>query len=183
MGNRFGTLWTFALAPVAVMSIIFLVGGCGGSKERKVNVAAGEYYSEDEFERLSDGMKNSYCENLGTVRANAKQEFETKTRELAETNEKIKTVSAKRTELDRERARFEMEIKNTNDQITAVKALPDSVKIRIGESLETIAALPEVYNDAGKWWRLLDANKKTILDPYYCLADTMIFIPRDWPAN
>ena len=57
------------------------------------------------------------------------------------------------------------------------------MRIRIGESLETIAALPGVYNDAGKWWRLLEANKAIILDPYYCLADTVIFIPRDWPTN
>lgn len=180
MGNRFGTVLRFVLVPAVV---VLFAGGCGGSKERRVNVSAGEYYSEDELVLLSDGTRSSYCNDLGKVRTSAQQEFEAKTQELAETNERIKTVSARRTELDRERVQLDMEIQSINDQITRVKALPDSVKIRIGESLETIAALPEVYNDAGKWWRLLEANKHVILDPYYCLADTMIAIPRDWPAN
>ena len=183
MGNRFGKLWTFRLAPAAVLSVILLIGGCWGSKEHKVNVTEGVYYSEDELEQLSDGLKNSYCNDLGAILANVQKEFETKTRELDETNERIKTVSAIRTELVRERVQLEVEIQNINDQIAGVNALPDSVRVRIGESLETIAALPDVYNDAGKWWRLLEGNRNIILDPYYCLADTTIFIPRDWPTN
>jgi len=183
MGNRFGTIWKSALTAAVVVSGALLIGACGGSKEKKIDVAAGEYYSEAELEQLPAGTKNRYCSDLGTVRESAQQELEAKTQELNKTNEKIKTANAKRVELDRERVRLEVEVRALKDKITEVAALPDSVRIRVGESLETIAALPDVYNDAGKWWKLLEANKQIVLDPFYCLSDTMIYIPRNWPAN
>ncbi len=182
MGNRIETIWKIALTAVVVSGML-LIGACGGSKEKKIEVAAGEYYSEAELERLSAGMKNRYCNDLGSLRESAQQELEAKTRELEETNEKIKTVGAKRAELDRERVRLEVDIRALKEQITAVDALPDSVRIRVGESLETIAALPDVYNDSTKWWKLLEANEQILLDPFYCLSDTVIYIPRNWPAN
>ena len=167
-----------------VLSGASLIGGCGGgSKEKKIDVAAGEYYSEAELEQLPAGTKNRYCNDLGSVRESAQQELEAKTRELDQTNEKIKTVGAKRTELDRERVRLEVEIRVLNEQIAAVGTLRDSVRIRVGESLKTIAALPDVYNDSTKWWKLLEANKRIILDPFYCLSDTVLYIPRNWPTN
>ncbi|MBI4719767.1 MAG: hypothetical protein HY770_00730 [Chitinivibrionia bacterium] len=181
MGKRLGRGWMAVLAAgVCVGALAF---GCGGPAERKVDVAAGEYYSEEELTLLSDRTKSRYCEDLGVARTSTQEAFDAKTRELAETNEQIKAVSGKRTDLDRERVRLEMEIQNLKDQIETVKALPDSVRIRIGESLGTIAALVNVYNDSTKWWKLLEANKNIVLDPLYCLADTTIFIPRDWPTE
>jgi septal ring factor EnvC (AmiA/AmiB activator) len=168
---------------MAVFAAIAIAAGCEHSKQRTVNVASGEYYSEDEMALLPPGSLSRYCDDLGSVRTATQQEFESKTQELAVTNDKITAATAQRTSLDRERVGLEAEIRTLQDQISEVKALPDSVEVRIGESLETIAALSNVYNDPSKWWKLFEANKKIILDPFYCLADTVIFIPRNWPTD
>jgi prefoldin subunit 5 len=183
MRNRSAGHWTTILTAIAAWSVVAVGGGCERATSRSVNVAAGEYYTEDELAELSMHAMNRYCENLGAVRSTTQQEFEAKTQELAETNDKITAASAKRSALDRERVGLEAEIRTLHDQIAEVRALPDSVQVRIGESLETIAALSDVYNDPSKWWMLFESNKNIILDPFYCLADTVIVIPRDWPTD
>ncbi len=168
---------------MTAFALIAIAAGCERAKQRPVNVAAGEYYSEDEVALLPPGSLSRYCNDLGSIRATTQQEFEAKTQDFAQTNDKITAATAQRASLDRERVGLEAEIRTLQDQIAEVKTLPDSVEVRIGESLETIAALSNVYNDSAKWWKLFEANKKIILDPFYCLADTVIVIPRNWPTD
>ena len=183
MGNsrRFfgGVIVTALLTAPAV----FLSGGCERAQIREVNVSSGDYYSEDEIAAMGEGAAGTYCRDLEATRASTQAEFEAKTQELASINQNITTARAKRDQLDRELLATEAEIRTLNDQIAEVQKLPTEWRIRVGDDLKDVAALTQVYNDSLKWWKLFEANKNILLDPHYCLADTTIVIPRDWPTD
>jgi nucleoid-associated protein YgaU len=183
MGKTRGRSIGFVAATLVLSMAMIFAGGCEKAKVRSVNVAAGEYYTEDELIELTESGKGAYCRDLDKTRATVQAEFEAKTKELADINENITALRSKRDQLDRDLLATEAEIRTLNDQISEVQALPTHWRIRIGDSLKSISALPQVYNDDAKWWKLFEANKKILLDPFYCLADTVIVIPRDWPAN
>lgn len=183
MGKRFGILWILGLLIALVAVTAFLVSGCGGAKRRTVDVAAGEYYSEGEIAELSDGQKSEYCRDLETQRTNVQQRFEAMTADLAQTGDQITAARKRRDELERQLLSIEADIRTLDDQIEEVRALPTMWKVRPGESLSSISALPEIYNDIDKWWRLYEANKDKVPDPYFCFPDTVIVIPRDWPVD
>ena len=173
----------FVVTAVLAVSAIVLAGGCEKSKVRQVNVPAGEYYTEGEILELTEGAMNAYCREIEEARARTQAELDAKTQELAAINEQITAARAKRDQLDRDLLATEAEIRTLNELVGEVLELPTSWRIRIGDNLESIAALPQVYNDPDRWWKLFEANKYILLDPHYCLADTVIVIPRDWPAD
>ena len=173
----------FVVMAVLAVSAMVFGGGCEKSKVRQVNVAAGEYYTEGEVLELTEGAKNAYCREIEQARTLTQQEFEAKSQELAATNDQITAARARRDQLDRDLLATEAEIRTLNELVGEVLALPVSWRIRVGDNLESIAALPQVYNDPDRWWKLFEANKYLLLDPHYCLADTVIVIPRDWPAD
>jgi nucleoid-associated protein YgaU len=169
-------------AVLAASAVVFSLG-CESAKVRDADVAAGDYYSEDEIAALDEGAAGTYCRDLEAVRTRTEAEFEAKTKELAGINQTITSTRAKRDQLDRDLLATEAEIRTLNDLISEVRALPTQWRIRVGDDLKAIAALTPVYNDSLKWWKLFEANKDILLDPHYCLADTTIVIPRDWQTD
>ncbi len=183
MRTRLNALTILALTAGWVLPTILWSGGCEHAKQRTVDVEAGEYYTEDELVLLPVGIKNKYCQDLESERGRAQQGLEAKSTELTQTNDQIAVARARRDGLERDLIVAEAELRTLDDQLGEVKALPTTWKIRQGEDLAVIAALPEIYNDRDKWWRILEANKYKIPDPFYCFPDTMIVIPRDWPVD
>jgi hypothetical protein len=172
---------------VVVAGLVFcaglLVTGCDRSTYRKVDVAAGEYYGEDEIPLLPDSEKGKYCRDLETIRAQTQREFEAKTLAVKATTDSISTTRTQKDRLERELVTVAAEIRTLSDQIDEVKALPTSWRIRAGETLASISVLPDIYNDYDKWWRLFEANKDIVFDPWYAAVDTVIVVPRDWPTD
>jgi hypothetical protein len=183
MRKRLNANWVFITATATVLASALFSGGCERATHRAVNVAAGEYYTEDELLKLSNSIKNQYCRQLESERGQVQSEFEAKSAELAQTNDGISTARARRDGLERDVIATEAEVRTLEDQIAEIRALPTIWKIRPGEDLAVIAALPEIYNDRDKWWKLMEANKRKIVDPFYCFPDTVIVIPRDWPVK
>jgi chromosome segregation ATPase len=146
-------------------------------------VAAGQYYSEDEIIALPSAEKGKYCGDLEAVRVQTQHEFETKMQASKDTTNLIAATRAEKDRLERELVSLAAEIRTLGDEIEEVKALPRTWRVRAGETLASISALPNVYNDYDKWWRLFEANKDLVFDPWYCALDTVIVVPRDWPAK
>lgn len=180
MKSRISMLWILALAVGIALPAVLLNAGCGRSKQRVIDVSTGEYYTEDEIEQMSDGKRSKYCRDLEAERAAKQQEFDEMTADLARTNEQITAARADRDQLERQLIAVESDLRTLDDQLDEIKALPTTWKVRPGESLSSIAALPEIYNDVDKWWKLYEANKDKVPDPYFCFPDTVIVIPRDW---
>jgi len=63
------------LAPVLGLALItVLLGGCGGV-ERQANVDAGDYYSAEEFKKLSKDQRAAYCDELAQAQQNLDAEM------------------------------------------------------------------------------------------------------------
>jgi nucleoid-associated protein YgaU len=183
MANKLGIVWIIALAVGLALPVMVATSGCGRGKQRTIDVAAGEYYAEDEIAELSDRKKNQYCRDLEAQRMKVQQEFDDMTADLAETNERIVAARANRDQIERDLLAVESDIRTLVDQIDEIKALPATWTIKPGESLSAISALPEIYNDVDKWWKIYEANRDKVFDPYFCFPDTVLVIPRDWPVE
>ncbi len=171
-----------SIAGVAVGTLLLSIG-CGGANLRRVDVRDGEYYSEDEYELLSDGQKNGYCGNLERELLLARQDFEEKTIAIQEATDETVSIRQRIIPMETDVRRLEAEIRSLNDMIEEVKSLPTAWVIKEGESLTSIAMRDEIYNDIDKWERIFEANKDKIEDPYYIFPDTVLVIPRDWPTD
>ncbi|UCG52526.1 MAG: LysM peptidoglycan-binding domain-containing protein [Candidatus Latescibacterota bacterium] len=166
-----------------VVTMGFVVSGCGGSKHRQIDVSEGDYYSEDEIEALPASKRSRYCQDLQAVLGSTRQEFDAKTQQLEETRTLTRSLRDQIVPIEREVLQLESDIRTLNDQIEEVKALPTEYVIKEGESLTAIAMRPEIYNDIDKWERIFQANQDKIDDPYFIFPDTVLVIPRDWPTD
>ena len=167
----------------AVTQIALYATGCGGAHIRSVNVAEGEYHTEAEYDAMSNRAKSQYCSALQAEMTASQEELERVNREIQDTQDLIKSIRRQISPIEREVLRLESDIRSLEDDIAQVKALPKTWKIRPGESLTIIAMQKNIYNDIDKWWRLFDANRSKIDDPYYIFPDTVLVIPRDWPLE
>jgi nucleoid-associated protein YgaU len=183
MGKLFRILSISVIVVGSVLAAALLFAGCGGATQRDVDVSAGEYYAEGEIALLPEAEKGKYCQTLETQRAQTQRDFEAKTQAVKETGDLINSTRVEKDRLERELFSLSAELRTLSDQIDEIKALPTTWRIRSGETLASISAVPEIYNDEEKWWRLFEANKDLVFDPWYSAADTVLVIPRDWPTN
>jgi nucleoid-associated protein YgaU len=169
---------------VCALALGIAAAGCGGTNgARGVNVSGGEYYSQEEQAALSASERSAYCDGLAKVLAAAQQEFEQKQKDIQATKTQTQAIRQQITPIEQQVVGLESSIRSMEAKIAAVKALPQVYKVRPGDSLSLIAMNKEIYNDIEKWWRIFEANRSKVEDPYYIFPDTTLVIPRDWPAE
>ena len=178
------TRWIiFGLAAFVAVLVGGTINGCSGSKNRNINVSDGEYYSEDEYEKLSGGQKSNYCKELSAQLNSAEAEHQRMQKEIQDTKDLIQSIRRQIVPIEQEVLKLESEIRTLNDKIATVEALPKEWIIKDGDTLTLIAMKKEIYNDIEKWTRIFQANNDIIDDPYFIFPDTVLVIPRDWPTD
>jgi nucleoid-associated protein YgaU len=171
------------LAVLCSTALSFAAFSCSSSKGRGVNVAGGEYYSQDEQAELSSSERNAYCADLTASLSAAQQDYEQKQKDIQDTKNLIQSIRQQIAPIEAEVLRLESSIRTVEDEIARVKALPREYPVRVGDSLSLIAMQKNIYNDVEKWWKIFEANRFQIEDPYYIYPDSVLVIPRDWPAE
>lgn len=170
------------LGFVAVLLVVSGLG-CSGGKRQMVNVAAGEYYSEDDYEKLSNKEKEAYCQALSKQLAMLKRGLDDRKGELEAAKESIEKMKAELGPIESELIRIESDIRTLKHEIREFESLPKTWRIKPGECLWTIAGNESVYADPVKWPRIFRANLDKVEDPAYVYPDTVLVIPRDWPSK
>jgi nucleoid-associated protein YgaU len=166
--------------------LAFLVavgGGCSRSSGRHVDVAAGEYYSEEEYTELSRKEKEAYCSALEDELSKLQGQVDDRRSELTATRQQIESLKNQISPIERELLRIDSDIRSLTSQITELEALPHDWVIQPGECLWNISGYEQIYSDPVKWPRIYRANTDKILDPEWIYPDTTLVIPRDWPRN
>jgi nucleoid-associated protein YgaU len=178
---------TARLAAFRLFFLIAAVGlvanGCGGSKSHDVDVTAGEYYSEEEYEALSNKDKEQYCAALDHELSLLQGQVEEKRGELTATRKQIESLKNQITPIERELLRIDSDIRSLTNQVIELEALPKTWNIQSGECLWIIAGYEDVYSDPVKWPRIFRANTNKIEDPEWIYPDTVLVIPREWPRQ
>ena len=177
--GRSGTLRLFVLP--AILALLAL--GCGGSKGRQVDVSAGDYYSEEEYEQLSGKEKEAYCSALESELSMLQGQVDERRGELTATRKQIESLKNQISPIERELLRIDSDIRTLSSQITELEALPKEWVIQSGECLWVIAGYDQIYSDPVKWPRIFRANTDKIIDPEWIYPDTALVIPRDWPRQ
>jgi len=181
-GSRSNKVQVLVCVVLAVELIAVMVG-CGGSKGRDLNVAGGEYYSEDEYATLSSGGKSNYCKTLNSELDVAQADHLRVQTEIQDTKDLIQSIRRQIVPIEQEVLQLESAIRTVRDQIEEVKALPAEYKIKDGDSLTLISMKEEIFNDIEKWTSIFEANQDKIDDPWFIFPDTVLVIPRDWPTD
>lgn len=161
--------------------LLVWMAGCSGQKGLKVDVTEGEYYSELEYEELSNKQKEMYCDALAKELALVNQGSSDLQTELTTTEAEIERLRDEIGPLEESLLKIDSDIRTLENRVQELEDLPKTWVIKPGETLWTIAGYEEVYADPVKWPRLYRANLGPVLDPDYIYPDTVLVIPREWP--
>jgi nucleoid-associated protein YgaU len=167
----------------AVIAALAGAGGCGKTAGRTVDVSAGEYYTELEYEALSNAEKSAYCAALAAERDRLQAAVETNQGDLLATRKEIESLRGQITPVEKEILRLDAEIRTLSSQISQLEALPLEWTVTEGECLSIISNYDEVYADAWKWPRIYRANLDKIEDPVWIYPGMKLVIPRDLPTE
>jgi len=167
----------------AAAAALLLAAGCSSSTGRHVDVTAGEYYSEEEYEELSRGEKERYCEALSQELEQLQGQADANRDALETTRRQIESLRNQIAPVERELLRVESDIRALSSEIAYYESLPAAWTIKSGECLWVISGYEEIYADPVKWPRIYRANTDKVMDPEWIYPDTVLVIPRNWPRQ
>lgn len=168
-------------ALVMVMGVV--VAGCSKTTGRKVNVQAGEYYTEAQLDSLSNGDKEKYCSDLEAEKNRLKAEVDANQKDIQVTRKSIESLRGQITPAEKEILRLEAEIRTLTSQINQYQALPREYLVVANDCLSVISNRDDIYADAYKWPRIYRANLDKIEDPVWIYPGMKLAIPRELPTQ
>jgi septal ring factor EnvC (AmiA/AmiB activator) len=127
---------------VTLFSLVLLLvwlSGCSGQKGLKVDVSEGQYYSEVEYEGLSNSQKEAYCEALAKELALVNQGSAERENELKTTQAEIEKLRSEIGPLEENLLQIDSDLRTLENQLQELESLPKTWVIKPGECLWTIA--------------------------------------------
>ena len=172
-------LFLLALVP----AILVMVSGCSRYTPRPIDISKGEYYEDEEYQKLSRKDREAYCEALAEELDSLESRADSAQSELEHNREEIQRLTRELRDAEREYSRLSTNIDELSRQIAALEALPKEWKLVYGECLWIVSGYEEIYGDPLKWTRIWRANFDRIEDPDWVLAGWTLKIPRNWPRK
>lgn len=182
-----------ARVTVALAMLAALAAGCGKPVLRVADASLGDYYTEKEYQKLSDEQRVEYCQELSEQRDLFKEQIEGAQEALDALHQnagplqaEVDSLTARAEELERRLAEAKAagggSAGNAKDGTaasgTAGTPAADRHVVKPGESLWSISAKTEVYGEGARWNRLYRGNKKRIQNPDRIYPGQEIQIPR-----
>jgi nucleoid-associated protein YgaU len=171
---------TIALLLVAALAA---VTGCA-RVERMADPTRGDYYNEDEFQKLSKDQRAEYCAALA---AEAEKQLACADRsrgDLEREQAAVRDLEGELTGLTPRRDNLAAEVDALERDIAYYEGLPRMYVVKRGDYLTKISGLDEIYLDPLKWRRIYRANRSLIGgNPNLIYPDQELAIPRDWPST
>ena len=171
---------TIALLLVAALAA---VTGCA-RVERMADPTRGDYYNEDEFQKLSKDQRAEYCAALA---AEAEKQLACADRsrgDLEREQAAIRDLEGELTGLTPRRDNLAAEVEALERDIAYYEGLPRMYVVKRGDYLTKISGFDEIYLDPLKWRRIYRANRSLIGgNPNLIYPDQELAIPRDWPST
>jgi len=165
-----------------------VASGCGKPILRVADASLGDYYTEEEYKKLSKEQREEYCGELAEQRetfkgqiADAEEALDAIQRTAAARSAEIESLRAVAAQLE-ERLASERTAKGgapsraTRPGRTAEGA--GSYLVKPGDSLWRISGRAEVLGRPTKWRRLYEANRDRIQDPDRIYPGQEIQIPQ-----
>jgi nucleoid-associated protein YgaU len=171
------------LLLIVIPMVLMLGAGCSRHKARPIEISQGEYYEDEEYQKLSKKDREAYCVSLAEELENLKSRSEKAESELTQNKEDIRNLTKELRDAEREYSTLTTQIDELTKQKEELEALPKSWVLQYGECLWIVAGYEEIYGDPLKWPRLWRGNKEMVEDPDWVLAGWELKVPRTWPKR
>ncbi len=173
----------FLIALVFIPLIIVLAAGCSRHTPREIDISQGEYYEDEEYQKLSKDQKEQYCTDLTSELDTLEVRAETSQGQLEQNKEDIQTLTKDLRDSEREYSKLRNQVDELTLQLQELASLPKEHQLIYGECLWTVAGYEQIYGDPLKWTRLWRGNTNMIEDPDWVLAGWTLQVPRTWPRR
>ena len=171
------------IALVFIPLIIVLAAGCSRQKARDIDISDGEYYEDEEYQKLSKKEREQYCLDLAAELETLESRSDTAQAQLEQNKEDIQTFTRELRDSEREYSRLRNQVDELTLQLQELASLPKEYQLIYGECLWIVAGYEQIYGDPLKWTRLWRGNNQMIEDPDWVLAGWTLQVPRTWPRE
>ncbi|MGH7680694.1 MAG: LysM peptidoglycan-binding domain-containing protein [Candidatus Eiseniibacteriota bacterium] len=179
-------------------ALLLAAGGCGKPVLRLADASLGDYYTEKEYQKLTDEQRQEYCQEL----ADQKETFESG---IADSHEALDALQlgtpTRRAEIDSLQnlaSRLEARVaeagaprgpresasgrgasdKGASGTASAPSDRAETYVVKKGDSLWRISGLTETLGRSAEWSRLFEANRGRIRNPDRIYPGQELHIPR-----
>ncbi|MBN2564767.1 MAG: LysM peptidoglycan-binding domain-containing protein [Candidatus Eisenbacteria bacterium] len=171
---------------MVLLVAVALVTGCGPKITRMADPSAGDFYSEEEYQKLTKDQREAYCGDLLGAYRDAQACVDSATDDLATERQAVSDLESELGNLTPQLMGLRSEVQSLQSQIAYFEGLPKTYTVQKGDFLYKISGMEEIYADPLKWKRIWRANKNVIEgfnDPNLIYPNWELIIPRDWPHS
>jgi nucleoid-associated protein YgaU len=172
---------SIGILTLAAVSLAFLA--LFVSSVFAVDVSKGQFYTEEEYQKLKKKDRLAYCEALAKEADRQKALLGTAQADLNKAKADVEQLKAKTKQVDGELNPIQAEVSRLEKEIAELEALPTAWTVKQGECLYVISGYTEIYSDPKKWPRIYRANRDKISDPNLIYTGWVLNIPRGLPAT
>lgn len=173
-------VYRLAIALVLLAALAF-ASGCSTGCPRTAEPTAGDFYTEEEYQQLTNDQREAYCAALLQAYREGEDCVGRAEGDLGKESRAV-------TDLEQELAKIEPQLRSLKGEIEALEreiayfeGLPNVYIVKKGDFLYKISEMEAIYADPLKWRRIYRANREIIDDPNLIYPDQELTIPRDWP--
>ena len=166
--------------------------GCGKPVLRIADASLGDYYTDEEFKKLSRGQRDEYCAELARQDSAFKAELGETREALDALRSRSQSLRAEGDSLARIASALEAEARGASSRgrridggggAQAVEPRAEgggarTFHVRPGDSLWRISGLKTTLGGGARWPRIYEANKDRIRDPNLIHPGQELTIPR-----
>ncbi len=174
------------VVTLVLLVAVALVTGCAPQITRTADPSEGDFYTEEEYQKLNADQQKTYCADLLAAYGDAEGCVSTAQAGLARESAAIGDLEGVLAGLTPQLKSLRSEVEGLQGQIAYFEGLPRMYMVEKGDFLYKIAGMEEVYADPLKWKRIWRANKGVLegfSDPNLIYPDWELTIPRDWPHS
>jgi nucleoid-associated protein YgaU len=176
-------LYRATIVLVLLVALAFAFG-CAPGVERTADPSSGDFYTEEEYQKLSSDQREAYCAAL-LREYGANQDCVAEAEDgLARERTAVADLQAELDDLEPRLMGLKSEVESLESEIAYFEGLPRVYTVVKGDFLYKISEMEEIYADPLKWKRIWRANKGAIegfVDPNLIYPGWEFSIPREWP--
>jgi nucleoid-associated protein YgaU len=147
-----------------------------------VDVSRGEFYTEEEYQKLGGKEREAYCASLAGEADRQASMLSDAEASLAAEQAKIDDLKGTLDQVNGELEPIQTRVAALEEEIAYFEGLPTEWTVQKGEFLHKISGYEQIYNDPVKWPRIYRANKDLIEDPHLIFPGWVLRIPRGLPT-
>jgi nucleoid-associated protein YgaU len=168
---------------LVLLVALALVTGCGSGIQRTADPSSGDFYTEEEYQKLSKDQRAAYCAELLSEYENMMDSAAQARDDITAEGRAVSDLETQMAELQPQLMGLRGEVETLQGEIAWYEGLPRVYVVQKGDFLYKIAQMDEIYADPLKWKRIYRANRELIQDPNLIYPNWELTIPRDWPHS